>query len=99
MLAFVYEPKKLPRVLPPDDVLRMLEVAPTPKSKAMLGVAYGAGLRAMEVVSLKVAGRNRHRANCSDRRQTSRGFLLLRLPDAGPRARGQTSGGPASGTL
>ena len=55
LLAFVFEPKKLPRVLPPDDVLRMLEVAPTPKSKAMLGVAYGAGLRAMEVVSLKVA--------------------------------------------
>jgi integrase/recombinase XerD len=54
-LAFVFEPKKLPRVLPPQDVLAMLEAAPTPKSKAMLGVAYGAGLRAIEVVSLKVA--------------------------------------------
>ena len=55
LLAFVYEPKKLPRVLPPEDVLRMLESAQSPKSKAMLGVAYGAGLRAMEVVTLKVA--------------------------------------------
>ena len=55
LLAFVYEPKKLPRVLPPEDVLRMLESARSPKSKAMLGVAYGAGLRAMEVVTLKVA--------------------------------------------
>lgn len=55
LLAFVYEPKKLPRVLPPEDVLRMLEVAQSPKSKAMLSVAYGAGLRAMEVVTLKVA--------------------------------------------
>lgn len=54
-LAFVFEPKKLPRVRPPEDVLWMLEAAPAPKSKAMLGVAYGVGLRAMEVVSLKVA--------------------------------------------
>ena len=53
-LAFVFEPKKLPRILPPEDVLRLLEAAPTPKSKAALSVAYGAGLRAMEVVSLKV---------------------------------------------
>lgn len=55
LLASVYEPKKLPRVLPPEDVLRMLEAAHSPKSKAMLSVAYGAGLRAMEVVTLKVA--------------------------------------------
>lgn len=55
LLAFVYEPRKLPRVLPPEDVLRMLEVTQSPKSKAMLSVAYGAGLRAMEVVTLKVA--------------------------------------------
>lgn len=55
LLAFVYEPRKLPRVLPPEDVLQMLEVTQSPKSKAMLSVAYGAGLRAMEVVTLKVA--------------------------------------------
>ena len=36
-------------------MLRLLEAAPNPKSKAALSVAYGAGLRAMEVVSLKVA--------------------------------------------
>ena len=39
-LAFVYEPRKLPRVLPPDDVLQLLESAPDPKCKAMLSVAY-----------------------------------------------------------
>jgi site-specific recombinase XerD len=55
LLAFVYEPRKLPRVLPPEDVLRMLEVTQSPKSKAMLSVAYGAGLRSMEVVTLEVA--------------------------------------------
>ncbi len=54
-LVFVHEPRKLPRVLPPEDVLRLLEAAPNPKSKAALSVAYGAGLRAMEVVALKVS--------------------------------------------
>ena len=54
-LVFVYEPRKLPRVLPPEEVLRLLEAAPGPKHKAALSVAYGAGLRAMEVVALKVS--------------------------------------------
>ena len=54
-LVFVHEPRKLPRVLPPEDVLRLLEAAPNPKSKAALSVAYGAGLRAMEVVALKIS--------------------------------------------
>src|ERR1700719_3459869 len=54
-LVFVYEPRKLPRVLSPEEVLRLLEAAPGPKYKAALSVAYGAGLRAMEVVALKVA--------------------------------------------
>ena len=37
-LVFVYEPRKLPRILPPEDVLRLLEAAPNPKSKAALSV-------------------------------------------------------------
>ena len=56
-LVFVYEPRKLPRVLAPEEVLRLLEAAPSPKHKAALSVAYGAGLRAMEVVALKVSGK------------------------------------------
>ena len=55
-LVFVHEPRKLPRVLQAGEVLRLLEAAPNPKYKAALSVAYGAGLRAMEVVALKVAG-------------------------------------------
>src|SRR6266436_1044773 len=47
-------PRKLPRVLSPEEVLRLLEAAPGPKHKAALSVAYGAGLRAMEVVALKI---------------------------------------------
>jgi integrase/recombinase XerD len=54
-LVFVYEPRKLPRALSPEEVLRLLEAAPGPKHKAALSVAYGAGLRAMEVVALKVS--------------------------------------------
>ena len=52
-LVFVHEPKKLPRMLPPEDVLRLLEAAPNPKSNAALSIAYGAGLRTHEVVTLK----------------------------------------------
>jgi integrase/recombinase XerD len=54
-LVFVHEPRKLPRVLSPEEVLRLLEAAPNAKYKAALAVAYGAGLRAMEVVSLKIS--------------------------------------------
>jgi len=40
-LVFVYEPRKLPRVLSPEEVLHLLEAAPGPKHKAALSVAYG----------------------------------------------------------
>jgi site-specific recombinase XerD len=53
-LVFVYEPRELPCVLSPEQVLRLPEAAPGPKYKAALSVAYGAGLRAMEVVALNV---------------------------------------------
>ncbi len=55
-LARVDYPRKQPRVLPMDDVARLLEAAPGPglKYKAALGVAYGAGLRPCEVVMLRV---------------------------------------------
>jgi integrase/recombinase XerD len=52
---FVREPRKLPVVLSPDEVARLLDAAPGLKYKAALSVAYGAGLRASEVVSLKVS--------------------------------------------
>ena len=52
---FIHEPRKLPVVLSPEEVARLLDAAPGLKYKAALSVAYGAGLRAAEVVSLKVA--------------------------------------------
>src|SRR5437899_7242576 len=51
---FIREPPKLPVVLSPDEVARLLDAAPGLKYKAALSVAYGAGLRANEVISLKV---------------------------------------------
>ena len=54
-LTFVHEPRKLPVVLSPEEVARLLEAAPGVKYKAALSVAYGAGLRVSEVVSLKVS--------------------------------------------
>ena len=50
----VREPLKLPVVLSPEEVARLLDAAPGLKYKAALSVAYGAGLRASEVISLKV---------------------------------------------
>lgn len=55
-LARVHYPRPLPRVLSPEEVGRLLEAAPGPglKYKAALSIAYGAGLRAGEVVMLRV---------------------------------------------
>ena len=56
-LARVHYPRKLPRVLSPEEVGRLLEAAPGPslKYKAALSIAYGAGLRAGEVMMLRVS--------------------------------------------
>jgi integrase/recombinase XerD len=53
-LPFIREPRKLPVVLSPEEVARLLDGAPGLKYKAVLSVAYGAGLRASEIISLKV---------------------------------------------
>jgi integrase/recombinase XerD len=54
-MPFVREPRRLPIVLSPEEVARLLDAAPGLKYKAALSVAYGAGLRASEVISLKVS--------------------------------------------
>jgi integrase len=53
-LPFIREPRKLPIVLSPEEVARLLDAASSLKHKAALSVAYGAGLRASEIISLKV---------------------------------------------
>lgn len=54
-MPFVREPRKLPIVLSPEEIARFLEAAPGLTYRAALSVAYGAGLRAGEIVSLKVS--------------------------------------------
>ena len=53
-LRQVAQPRKLPNVISPDEVVRLLEAANGPKYKAALGLAYGAGLRVSEVAHLRV---------------------------------------------
>lgn len=48
-------PRVLPVVLSPDEVARLLAAASNLKHQTALAVAYGAGLRASEVVALKVS--------------------------------------------
>jgi len=52
-MSTVREPRKLPVVLSPDEVKRLLEATTNLKYKAALSTAYGAGLRASEVTHLK----------------------------------------------
>lgn len=54
-MSLVREPRTLPVVLSPGEVARLLQAASKLKYKAALSVAYGAGLRASEVVHLKVS--------------------------------------------
>ena len=54
-LAIVPKAHRLPVVLSPEEVARLLEAASEPKYKAALSLAYGAGLRVAEVASLKVS--------------------------------------------
>ena len=49
----VREPERLPVVLSPSEVAKILACAPNPKAQTALSVAYGAGLRGSEVVRLK----------------------------------------------
>ena len=51
-LTLVSEPRRVPIVLSPEEVARLLTAAPGVKYRAAFGVAYGAGLRVSEVVAL-----------------------------------------------
>ena len=53
-MTTVRQPTRVPVILSPEEVARILEHAPGLKAKAALSLAYGAGLRASEVVSLKI---------------------------------------------
>src|SRR5467141_4652287 len=50
----IREPQKIPLVMSPDETRRLLAVADNRKLRTLLGLGYGCGLRAGEVVRLKV---------------------------------------------
>jgi site-specific recombinase XerD len=54
LIPFGKRPRKLPSVLSPDEVLRLLEAAPPPRDRVLLQVAYGCGLRLSELTHLQV---------------------------------------------
>ncbi len=47
-------PKRLPEVLSREEIRRLFDAAQNPKHRALLMTVYGGGLRASEVVSLKL---------------------------------------------
>jgi site-specific recombinase XerD len=50
----IREPQKIPQVMSPDETRRLLAVASNLKVRVLLSLGYGCGLRAGEVVQLKV---------------------------------------------
>ena len=50
----IREPQKIPLVMSPDETRRLLIVASNLKVRTLLSLGYGCGLRASEVVGLKV---------------------------------------------
>jgi len=50
----IREPQKIPLVMSPDETRRLLAVVDNLKVRTLLGLGYGCGLRAGEVVRLKV---------------------------------------------
>ena len=50
----IKEPQKIPLVMSPDETKRLLAVAKTLKARVLFALGYGCGLRASEVVRLKV---------------------------------------------
>jgi site-specific recombinase XerD len=54
-LRYIHEPRKLPEILSVEEVTRLIQATGNLKYQAALSVAYGAGLRASEIIHLKVS--------------------------------------------
>jgi hypothetical protein len=53
-VSHIREPRRIPLVMSPDETRRLLAVAGSVKVRTLLSLGYGCGLRASEVVRLKV---------------------------------------------
>jgi len=74
------EPRRLPIVLSPEEVGRLLASARNIKHKALLSLAYATGLRASEVVSLKLIDIDSDRMVIRVERGTSQKDRYVILP-------------------
>ena len=54
-ITYINQPRKLPIILSRDEVTQLLQATGNLKHRAALSVAYGAGLRASEVVQIRVS--------------------------------------------
>jgi site-specific recombinase XerD len=54
MIPYGKRPKTLPSVLAPQEVVRLIDTAETPRDRLFVQVAYGCGLRLSELVHLHV---------------------------------------------
>ena len=54
-LVYPKRPKKLPVVLSPEEVTRLIEATPNPMHRTLLMVLYGTGVRRTEASLLKVS--------------------------------------------
>src|SRR6202030_3579853 len=82
----IREPQKIPLVMSPDETKRLLAVASSLKARILLSLSYGCGLRAGEVVRLKVKHKSRgiHREGawhfeCADIAIALRGAIAKRM--------------------
>ena len=53
-IPFGKQPKTLPSVLSPDEVLQLLNTAPPGRDRVLLQIVYGCGLRLGELLHLRV---------------------------------------------
>jgi integrase len=96
-VVFIREPRRLPVVLSPEEVDRLLTAAPGLKYRAALSIAYGAGLRASEVISLKVGDIDSARMliRVQAEQQTMSTTAAIRVPGFVPCASPAAAASPA----
>src|SRR3979490_661130 len=75
----VFVPRTLPVVLSREEVVRLISACRNLKHQTALSVAYGAGLRASEVVALKVGDVDSHRMTLRIEQGTGRRDRYPRL--------------------
>ena len=76
----VHLPRKLPEILSPDEVKRLIAAAGNLKHQTALALAYATGLRVNEVVMLKVGDIDSQRMRTDDQCRTSDRYKAINRP-------------------